>query len=162
MENPTPQIQNYKTQIGEEIKRISTIIPAQFGDMMKNIQWYATLVVAEIAGIAKLTSLSQGSTFTFFLISIILLFIAIIALVYANIRAQEIKFNLEAGLAKLVAELDDEDFSKSGSNEVKGLKDIIKDIYDVAGKSDTQIISRFDLFAFLFGTIFGGIGILIS
>ena len=153
---------NYKNQIRDEINGINVIISSQFGDLMKNIQWYATLVVAEIAGVAKLTSISDGWAFAFFLIAIILLFSSICCLVYSNIRAQGIKFYIEKESTKLLSDLQFVDFTEVRENEIAEFRKSLKEVYEVMEDSDPQIITRFGLITFLIGTIIGGIGLLLS
>jgi len=157
MENSSSQMQ---TQITEDIKNASSNISTQLGDMIKNIQWYSMLVVAEIAGVAKLTSTAYGSSHTLFIISIILLFLSITILIFSNFYAQWIKFKKIEELAKLKVSL--RKINLTNESEIIALEEKLIEYYTIPHRNNAQWLSEWGLLAFLFATIFGGLGILFS
>lgn len=152
-----------KTEFIEEIKRVASVISSQFGDITRNIQWYSTLVIAEIAGVAKLTSTATSWSFPFFIIALIFSFASIITLIYSNIKAQDIKLTLESNFTKLISNASKFDMDTPEMQlDTKSMQGDLQQFYDTAQQSDPQVFSRIGLFCFLIASIFGGLGIVFS
>ncbi len=144
-----------RRELAEEIDRVSSIISTQLGDVIANSRWYSTLVVGEIAGIAKFAASTHWWTTMFFLFSLLGLFVSIVCLVYSTVLAQASKYEVETKLAQLASCL-----GSVNSGNCSDIKNVVQLLYSVGEKNaDPLALSRYGLWAFLIGSVFGGLAL---
>ena len=150
-----------RSEIGKEMDRVSSIISKQLSDVIANSRWYSTLVVGEIAGIAKFAQTTHWWTFTVFILALISLFLSMIALIYSTVRAQELKYGIETTLAKLASSLPIIDFSGADTAKVREIREAVQNLFSAGeNKSEALSLATFGLWSFLVGSIFGGLALL--
>jgi hypothetical protein len=159
-ENTLESEANLRNEVGKEMDRVSSIVSKQLGDVIANSRWYSTLVVGEIAGIAKFANSTHWWTTTFFVFSLLALFASIVALVYSTVRAQELKYSIETTLAKLASALPSISFDGAAPDKIQEIKEAVQHLFSAGEKdADPQDLSGFGLWAFLVGSVFGGLAL---
>jgi len=163
MPNQETQAQDtLRAQIGREIERMSSTVSRQFADIIANARWFATLVIAEVAGIVKFTETFHGFRFTVIVFALLLLALAAVFLIVAIVRAQSVKNYIETEATKLAMDLATVELSDATTEQVTGLLAALKKSLDSTNdETDAVKFSNVGLVAFLVGTIFAGAALVV-
>jgi len=131
-------------------------------DIIANARWFATLVIAEIAGIVKFAEAFHRWRFVVLVVALIILSLAAVALILAIVFAQLNNKRMETNITKLVLNIAATDFSDATNKEVSGLRDDIAKFLDATNnETDAVLFSNAGLVAFLFGTFLAGVALVV-
>jgi hypothetical protein len=73
----------------EEVNGLREVLMQEVADVNDNVKWYATLAIAEIAGLAGYRQLARADGLQFFAIPILLIGLALVVLLLASLLGQE-------------------------------------------------------------------------
>ena len=160
---------------GQKLERLSTRLSSQFEHTITNSRWFATIVIAETAGILKFTEVAKGGRFALMTFALGFLAISTLLLIVSIILAQYSKNNLEDRITDVLAKLAQTDLIMENIEAKDAKKESLEDLFSTirehlddlykdlsSDPSNTVAVwcSYLGLSFFGLGTILAGIAIL--
>src|SRR2546430_15014616 len=85
-----------RADIGREVDRVATASARYLDDLIGNARWFSTLVVAEVAALAKAAESTKGGLFWALVIALVLLAASVALLILSIAHSQSVKNRVQA------------------------------------------------------------------
>jgi Ca2+/Na+ antiporter len=151
-----------QADISREVERVATTSARHLDDLIGNARWFATLVIAEVAALAKPAETAIGWRFVVVIIAVILLAASVAFLVFSIRLAQSVKDAIQTTTSTLLIRLPSVDFTNATqATQNSLLSDLVTVLERNGTNTEQQARLSSGLILFLVASIVAGIAIFI-